>query len=366
MSKEFVQSVKISGVVGVLFGLAFSILMINQGYYTGSSISFTLIIITIATSFSLLSSSISFIIDKKLKNIHFENEMNRRIINFLVIMIFVTILVSILTTVFSEFISFQIPLEIGIVAAFFGFMVGFVIMYLDYKSYKTKQKILVLEKENMFLNEISYKDELYQETVRNLVLTEERNRMAKELHDSIAQGIHAINYSIRALKELHKRGENLTEVLDNMELTTKKTLDELRAVILELQPSELEKKGLIKAIKAILDLSHSLHGIEFSFHFDYKDDLTANQEMAAFRIVQESIANIEKHSNADKVILRIISDNHEVKLSIIDNGVGFDTNNTKLGFGIMNMKDRSSQSGGKFSITSGHEGTSITVIWNNK
>ncbi len=363
MNKDLLNSMKISGIVGLVFGLLFTLYLVNQSYLTANKVFFSFLIILASFSFSVFSAALSFLLDKKLKDIKFENSMHRNIINYLVIIALVIIIVSILSTLFSDYIEFRIPLEIGVIAAFMGFIIGFVIMYLDYKNYQTQQKLVLLEQENMFLNEIAYKDNLYQETVRNLVLTEERNRMAKELHDSIAQGIHGINYSIRAIRELSKTNEEVTDVINNMEEITKRTLEELRAVIIELQPTDLEKKGLVKAIQSILDLSHSLHNIDFSFHYDYFNNLTANQEMAAFRVAQEAITNIERHSGANKVMINLVLIDGNVKLSINDNGKGFDIKSEKSGFGLMNMQERVKQTGGNFNIESNDKGTSINVIW---
>jgi len=363
MSKEVFKPVIISIAIGLIFGLIFSNYIISTNQSDFSPVLTTIILTSVTTLISGLSSIYALIADKKLRKIKWKNEIVRRITSFILILITLTLIIYFLSNRIEFFKNINIPNNIGIYILFFGFSIGFLIIYIDYINFKKEQRIVLLEQENKFLSEISYKDKLYQETVKSLIISEERNRIAKELHDSIAQSIYAINYMTRVLKKEDNISEQSLSLIENIEQATKQTIKDLRAVIKELTPSDIEKVGLVKAIKEMAGISKELYKIIYSLHIDYKGDLTPTQEVAVYRIVQESINNIEKHSKAKKVSISLMRKNEKICLLIKDDGLGFKTNETSGRYGITNMKERAVQTGGELDISSNESGTTIKSCW---
>src|SRR5690554_3883788 len=106
-----------------------------------------------------------------------------------------------------------------------------------------------------FLEELADKNRQLQTTTRRLAITEERNRMSRELHDSISQGLHGLVFTLRSLRnELPETSERVDAILTHMEATADSTLDELRHLIEALKPSLLAEQGLFAAVKTTADL----------------------------------------------------------------------------------------------------------------
>jgi len=240
-----------------------------------------------------------------------------------------------------------------------------------YRKSKARRRLLMLEMENRHLAELASREELLREAARNLAVAEERSRMARELHDSIAQGIHGITYSLRTLKTELKDNPRGLEIHGYLEETAANTLKELRRLVAELNPSPLEDHNLDEALRLHCDLFARRQQLDLSLNLDYDGSLSPEQEVALYRIAQEALANIQKHAAASKVqvTLRSTPDSGsesapaETVLTISDNGRGFDVSQKKQnGNGLLNMAARARQNGGSFAATSQPgRGTTVTV-----
>lgn len=212
------------------------------------------------------------------------------------------------------------------------------------------------------LAELALREELLQKAARNLAVAEERNRMARELHDSITQNIHGILYSLRPLREVLAGNQQGMKILNHLEETAAGALQELRRLVMELSPSPLEDRSLEEALSLQCDLFTRRTQVELSLELDYNGTLQPDQEMAVYRITQEALANIQKHAEAGRVVVSLQSDADTVCLSITDNGKGFDPKTAGKGHGLANMAQRARQSGGKLEIKSApRQGTTITL-----
>lgn len=231
---------------------------------------------------------------------------------------------------------------------------GLMIAIVNYQIDKMRQKVIKLETENRFLNEIAAKDQQLQETAKNLMIAEERNRMARELHDSISQGIHGLIYSIHSLrKHITIPDEKTKELVNYLESTAEATLSELRAMILELKPAIMEAHGLTEAIRLQSELLARRQHYELDMNLKEVKGLSPEQEMAIYRIVQESLTNIQRHSEAKRIqlVLTVEPDNR-VLLAVIDDGKGFDLKEIYQGNGLKNMAVRCRENGGDLQIRS--------------
>jgi PAS domain S-box-containing protein len=194
------------------------------------------------------------------------------------------------------------------------------------------------------------------ERAQDLATLEERNRIARELHDSVTQLLYGISlYSTAASRSVGKENgdrvrKNLNEIKDN----ALQALQEMRLLILELDPPLLQKYGLVAALKASLESIESRAGLETSLQTDGVSRLPSAIEPDLYRIAMEALNNLVRYARAKKVMvdLQILSD--WVILDIRDNGVGFEVEfvENSGGMGIHNMKQRAQRLGGRLDVSS--------------
>lgn len=246
---------------------------------------------------------------------------------------------------------------------FGGIFFGGAIALFDYRRWKVRRRMMELEVENRFLGEIAHRDQLLQEATRNLIIAEERNRMARELHDSISQGVHGIVYGLQSLREqLGEMGQREKEILNHLEATSEATLQELQELIGELKPSLLEDQGLEEALRLYADLFARRQGVDLTIEVNYPGGLSPDQEVAVFRIVQEGLSNMGRHARAKKAWISFQKGEDQFTLEIKDDGQGFSPETVPRGEGLDNMATRARQANGWLEINSNPgEGTVIKV-----
>lgn len=194
------------------------------------------------------------------------------------------------------------------------------------------------------------------EQAQDLATLEERNRIARELHDSVTQLLYAISlYSTAASRSANKGNvqqvqDNLTEIKDN----AMQALQEMRLLILELNPPLLQKHGLVVALKASLESIESRAGLETDLKTDGVIRLPSAIEPDLYRIAMEALNNLVRYARAKKVTVDLQTRSNWVILDICDNGVGFELEFARHsgGMGIQNMEQRARRLGGRLEITS--------------
>lgn len=209
-------------------------------------------------------------------------------------------------------------------------------------------------KERMeFLKALADKNKQLQETSRRLAIIDERNRMSRELHDSVSQGLHGLVFSIHSLRnELELPTPRAFDILQHMEATASSTLDELRTMIEELKPSLLAEHGLEEALRTIVELFSQRNELPCDFEFTVPYPLPPAVETTIYRVTQEALANVERHSLAQRVKVGVNADAKSILLIIRDDGGGFDTKAASPGNGLHNMRQRVEEVGGTLKITS--------------
>lgn len=221
-----------------------------------------------------------------------------------------------------------------------------------------------LQERMKFLEELAVKNQQLQTTTRRLAIGEERNRMGRELHDSISQGVQGLIFALHSLRlELTDPPERVASILQHLEATARSTLDELRALIEELKPSLLVEEGLAASIQATSALFSQRQAIPVELQIELAQSLAPEIEMIIYRICQEALANIEKHAHARQVTIGITELGGEVLLSISDDGNGFATQQVPAGNGLRNMRQRAEEAGGSFAVLSKPGfGTTIKIM----
>ena len=195
---------------------------------------------------------------------------------------------------------------------------------------------------------------------------EERNRLARELHDSVAQSLYSVTLYAEAAARLVSAGESaeVAEHLRDLGTTARDALREMRLLIFELSPPALEKGSLADAIQARLDAVESRGGISVALRVEGTERLGKECRLELYQIAQEALNNALKHARAQTVTIQLEFGEKETKLSIRDDGVGFrqDQAQKSGGRGLRGMRERAQRLGGTLAVESRPSGgTEISV-----
>jgi two-component system, NarL family, sensor histidine kinase LiaS len=199
---------------------------------------------------------------------------------------------------------------------------------------------------------------------QELATLEERNRLARDLHDSVKQQIFAVAMQIGATKVLLKRDLAAAEIrLNEADKLVRQAQQELTTLIRELRPAALEGKGLVAALRELTIQWAQQTGVVANLQVEGTQPLASSVEEALFRVAQEALANVQRHGNATQVqmLLTIADDN--VTLSVSDNGQGFDSAlPRRTGMGLLSMQERMRALGGDVELESAPgEGTRVVA-----
>ena len=208
-----------------------------------------------------------------------------------------------------------------------------------------------------------------EQTMRELAVLEERNRMAREIHDTLAQGFTGIVLQLEAAEQaLDGADPEVEGHLDRAKNLARESLQEARRSVWDLLPKSLEEHTLDAAIKEAVD-SWADQGREaVSLVLSgYQRELPLEVQTALFRICQESLTNIRRHARATEVKVELRSDSDEACLAVRDNGQGFNLEEVKAnggqeGLGLAGMEQRANILGGILSVQSqAGKGTLVEV-----
>jgi signal transduction histidine kinase len=201
-----------------------------------------------------------------------------------------------------------------------------------------------------------------QDKLQELAVLDERNRLARDLHDSVKQQVFAISMQLSAartaLSETDKAYPSVTEA----EQLAQQAGTELTTLINALRPPALERKSLTDAVREYAKEWSRQNGMEITLSMDGDLPLSVNEEQVFFRVVQEALSNVARHSQATHVTLELIHEDSHVLFCIADNGKGFDAEHVQMGVGLHSMQERLTQIGATFHLQSEKDGgTQITA-----
>jgi signal transduction histidine kinase len=194
---------------------------------------------------------------------------------------------------------------------------------------------------------------------------EERRRWARELHDDTLQGMAALRVGLSAA--LRSGDPDALEVaVRDAVAALAVSIDDLRSLITDLRPAALDELGLAPALLALAERVGSAHGLEMDVEVDLADEsgrgtvrLDPDVESAVYRVVQEALTNVVKHSNAHRVLLRVAEADGTIRVEVRDDGRGFETTERGPGFGLTGMEERMALLRGELTIESGPCGTTV-------
>lgn len=200
-----------------------------------------------------------------------------------------------------------------------------------------------------------------QQKLQELAVVEERNRLARDLHDSVKQQVFAISMQLGAAKMSLSETDKAYSSVAAAERLAQEAGAELTTLIHELRPAGLARKSLIEAIKEHINEWTRQNNIEAEMNIS-DVSVSLNAEQALFRVLQEALANVARHSKAAKVRITLKPENGNVKMMIEDNGIGFDDGRITKGVGLDSMKERLMAVNGEFEVSRlQSQGTRVTA-----
>jgi two-component system NarL family sensor kinase len=186
---------------------------------------------------------------------------------------------------------------------------------------------------------------------------EERNRLAREIHDTLAQGLTATSLqleSAEALLETDSDAERARQPLSRALSLTRSNLEEARRSVLDLRAAPLEGRSLSEALKILVKRWGTETGIAILYKpINPARPLPPRVETALYRVCQEALTNIARHAKAGRVTVRLISTPEQVRLTVEDDGEGFDASHSHEDrHGLLGMRERVEMLGGNLQIES--------------
>jgi signal transduction histidine kinase len=195
---------------------------------------------------------------------------------------------------------------------------------------------------------------------------EERQRLARDLHDSVTQAVYSIGLQAQAATRLLAAGDAATTAvyLQEVQDAAQEALEEMRLLIFELRPSVLDQAGLPMALQIRLEAVEGRSHLATQLVVEGVNRLSATVEQGLYRIAQEALNNTLKHAHARRLTVVLQQTQSQVILAITDDGVGFDpaTASETGGLGLRGIAERVAQLGGQLTIQSGAgAGTKLRV-----
>ena len=214
------------------------------------------------------------------------------------------------------------------------------------------------------LEEANLKLTNYAQTLEDLAISKERNRIAQELHDTLSHTLSGLSVQLETMKAYWDIDPiTARKRLDKSLAAIRSGLEETRRILMALRAKPLEELGLAAAIQQMAEEAATHAGIALDLELDDNiPSLSPGAEQCFFRVAQEAITNVIKHAKAQNLTVKLEFKDNKVALTVQDNGIGFeigDSNGVKH-FGLMGMKERVEFAKGKLNIVS-QPGSGTTV-----
>jgi len=193
---------------------------------------------------------------------------------------------------------------------------------------------------------------------------EERQRLARELHDSVTQSLYSLALLAEAGRRMAGDRYQVEQVLSRLGETAQQALREMRLMVYEMRPLALQEVGLAAAIQQRLDAVEKRAGIQARMMAEGQRELSPDQEVQLYQIAQEALNNALAHASASQVEVQLNLSELEILMLVKDNGIGFEvaTGARHSGMGLTNMRERAERMGASLTIDSIlGKGTSVKV-----
>jgi NarL family two-component system sensor histidine kinase LiaS len=226
----------------------------------------------------------------------------------------------------------------------------------------------VLIRHSRHLNDMAQDLELFLSLKQNIALSDERNRVARELHDTVKQKLFALGLQLATAKSKPAAMDAASEYILEAETITREAQYDLMEIITQLRPAGTSDTSLYERIGMIADDFKRRFDVSIELNCSDPVQCNAHTEHNVLRVVQEALMNAVRHGKASKIVIASSIGHDAATLTITDNGGGFDAARKTQGFGITSMRDRTRDlPDGIFEISSAaQEGTRITLSWKNE
>jgi signal transduction histidine kinase len=204
------------------------------------------------------------------------------------------------------------------------------------------------------------------ERSRELSIVEERNRLARELHDAVSQKLFGLVLNAESAATLLDRDPPAAaEQIERLGELAQEALAELRGLIFELRPASLEEEGLAATLRKHVDMLRRVHGRDVELRISGAAQPPPEAETEMFRIAQEALNNALRHADAERIELRLQARDGRLTLTVADDGVGFDPKAPGVRsrrLGLTSMEERARALGGSLVVVSRPgDGTTVTL-----
>jgi signal transduction histidine kinase len=203
------------------------------------------------------------------------------------------------------------------------------------------------------------------ERSRELSIVEERNRLARELHDSLVQKLFGVVLAAQSAGTLLVRDtEAARKQVEHLQELAQEAVVELRSLVFQLRPAEIDTEGLAAALRKHVDLLKRAHRADVSLELSGAPRLRPGVDEEVFRIAQESLQNALRHADASRIDVRLDEDAGGLRLAVADDGVGFEPEEAGLRsrrLGLTSMEERARALDGRLRIDSA-PGRGTTII----
>lgn len=222
-----------------------------------------------------------------------------------------------------------------------------------------------LEAQVGFLQRLVRENAELHQHARQHAIDEERQRLARDLHDSISQQLFAIMMTMASCARIiDKDVEKAKKQFAIIENIATQAQAEMRTLLLHLRPLQLEGRSIGEALTELLQELKSKHAIDYVWDIGATDAIPIGIDEHLFRIAQEALSNALRHSGADRILLTLHQDETTITLRISDNGNGFDREGERSAssMGLLNIAERTESIGGVWElITALGKGTTVEV-----
>jgi signal transduction histidine kinase len=276
------------------------------------------------------------------------------------------LITGVFTAITSVFLLWGLGLEVGlplilVFAVIYFLLAAFIAIILEAVAARDES-----QKQQAELQAAHRQLQTYTARAEELAVLQERNRLARELHDSVTQSLYSLTLLAEAGQRMI-RAEDLQQIAGNqtrLGQIAQQALQEMRLLVYELRPLALKSEGLVGALEQRLETVERRAGIQARVLVEGEVDLAPGLEEELYGIAQEALNNALKHARASKIVLSVRMVDKSVILEIADDGQGFDLAEVQVkgGLGLISMQERAEKIGGQLDIDSAPgEGTRVSV-----
>jgi signal transduction histidine kinase len=276
------------------------------------------------------------------------------------------LITGVFTAITSVFLLWGLGLEVGlplilVFAVIYFLLAAFIAIILEAVAARDES-----QKQQAELQAAHRQLQTYTARAEELAVLQERNRLARELHDSVTQSLYSLTLLAEAGQRMI-RAEDLQQIAGNqtrLGQIAQQALQEMRLLVYELRPLALKSEGLVGALEQRLETVERRAGIQARVLVEGEVDLAPGLEEELYGIAQEALNNALKHARASKIVLSVRMVDKSVILEVADDGQGFDQAEVQVkgGLGLISMQERAEKIGGQLDIDSAPgEGTRVSV-----